>query len=399
MTKRSVLRVCVTAGTFIMLASSFAATTDGPSTSSPATGPAGASATSPTVAQGKPSPVPLNPLEWLARIRERQRVEQIRRNLDGIERAMAAYANASTTPFPVLNLSTEPADLSSTRPTTRPTSQPTSASTSRPSTQPANPPSQLRGISAQLIEGEGKDIYETAIKEIAATGANAVSFTILIAQEDGPSAQVTVAKESPTDKRLREIIGIARKAGLTVAVVPTVRLTAPSEGQWRATIDPTKGGHTWDGWWDSYSRFILKYARLCEESNVEVFFVGTAMISTESQKDRWVKLIGEVRKVYSGRLAYQVNWDCFRSVEFWDKLDLVSLSTGHDLCGQEQPTKDVLDRSWKRLRNDILDWHQKGRLPPLCIEAGYPSQITGAQMPWNFAGSDKPYAQLQKRCF
>jgi len=58
-----------------------------------------------------------------------------------------------------------------------------------------------------------------------------------------------------------------------------------------------------------YSRIIVDYARLAEETNVEAFHVGHelhALLTNASHGPRWSQLIKQVRAVYSGKVSVYV---------------------------------------------------------------------------------------------
>ena len=136
---------------------------------------------------------------------------------------------------------------------------------------------------------------------------------------------------------------------------------------------------------------------------MELFAVGSELISTEQQTDRWKALIEKVRNMpFRGRLTYSANWDHYKVPQFWDKLDIIGMTTYYELTGGKQPTEDVLLASWNRIKKEILDWQAKSKNPrPLLFtEVGWPNQKTAAEFPWDYyRAQDKPDPELQARCF
>ncbi len=256
---------------------------------------------------------------------------------------------------------------------------------------------EFRGIALQLHNGQDDHPYEQYIDEIARTGANTISLAIHAHQENGSSTSIFVdIRKTPGDERLEQLIAHARKRGLRVVLMPVVLLENTRDGEWRGKIAPT----SWDDWWEDYTGFIEHYAKLAQRSNVEVFLVGSELLSTEKYTKRWRKLIRLVRSIYSGRLAYSANWDHYRPIEWWDALDIVGMTTYYDLTEGKPATVERMIEAWKPIKKDILEWQAKINRPIMFTEVGWPNQISCGQYPWNYyANQDKPDPAAQANCF
>jgi len=256
---------------------------------------------------------------------------------------------------------------------------------------------EFRGITLQLQSGHPSHPYEQFIDEIAATGANTVSFVVAGYQEDGSSSSIFVdLRKTPSDHRMLELLAHARQRGLRVVVMPIVLLENAREGEWRGKIAP----ESWDHWWDDYGSFLFHYAELAQSGGADVFIIGSELVSTEKFTERWRELIRKVRQRFHGRLCYSANWDHYRPIEWWDELDLVGMTTYYDLTGGDEPTVQRLKAAWEPLREDILKWQAGIDRPILFTEVGWPNQTTCAQYPWDYYRSpDKPDPTAQANCF
>jgi len=259
---------------------------------------------------------------------------------------------------------------------------------------------EFRGISIQLYYSDPNHPYEEYIDEIAQTGANTVCFVVAAYQENAGSASIFIeARKAPSDQKLIRLFDHARKRGLRTVLMPIVLLESPREGEWRGKINPGN----WDDWWEDYTNYVLHYANLCEQGKVEILMVGSELVSTETQEDRWRGLIKQVRKAFKhdkGRLSYSSNWDHYKPIAWWDDLDIIGMTTYYDLTGGKKPTMDVLMEAWKPIKKEILEWQAKINRPILFTEVGWPNQETCAQYPWDYyRSSDKPDPQAQKNCF
>lgn len=273
------------------------------------------------------------------------------------------------------------------------------ASSSRPAK-----PARITGFCLQLPSGDDGGFYDQCIDEVAQAGANFVLMSVAAYQENATSLDLAIRPGSmPSDQRLLALIEHAHKRGLGVALMPIVLLRSPRLTEWRGKIDPTSapgGGRSWDEWWKLYQEYILHYARLAKQAKVEIFVVGSELISTETQKERWHGLIGQVRKACDSRLTYAANWDHYMKVSFWDDLDYLSMSSYYDLTeGKNEFDAQSLQSAWRKYQKDILAFQAKIDKPLLFTELGWPNQPTAAKEPWNYYASTRTDPQLQKTLF
>jgi len=256
---------------------------------------------------------------------------------------------------------------------------------------------QFRGISLQLHNSEPEHPYEQYIDEIAATGANTIALVVTAYQENCASTSLFIeARKSPSDARLRKLIDHAHKKKLRVILMPIILLENPREDEWRGKIAPSD----WDAWWEDYSNYIMHYTYIAEAAGVEMFIVGSELVSTETFTERWRELIGQVRRHYAGLVSYSANWDHYRPPKWWADVDVIGMTTYYDLTGGQEPTLDVLMEAWKKIKKEVLDWQAGINRPILFTEVGWPNQATCGQYPWDYyCSSDDPDPQAQANCF
>ena len=257
---------------------------------------------------------------------------------------------------------------------------------------------QFRGFSLQLQSAHPRHPYEQYIREIADTGANTVCLVIAAYQENGKSTSIFVDKRRvPSDERLKKLVAHAHGLGLRVVLMPIVLLENPEAGEWRGAIAP----RNWDDWWEDYYNYVLPYAELAEEAKVEMFVVGSELVTTERDyPDRWRTLIAKIRKVYGGYLSYSANWDHYTPVTWWKDVDVIGMTTYYDLTGGKEVTLPRLEAKWRDIRKTILAWQKTIGRPILFTEVGWPNQVTCAQYPWDYyRAEDKPDPQAQALCY
>jgi hypothetical protein len=255
----------------------------------------------------------------------------------------------------------------------------------------------MRGVTLGLHNADPANPYEKYIDEIGDMGANTINFVVAAYQENASSSSLFVdGRKTPPDARVRELIAYARSKGFQVIVMPILLLENPRTGEWRGKISPTD----WDAWWQRYYDYVLQYARLAQEAKADLFIVGSELVSTEEQTDRWRTLIKQVRQRFSGLLSYSANWDHYETPEFWSDLDIVGMTTYHDMNTPKHPALGQLVEAWKPIKSKILAWREKIGLSIVFTEVGWPNQVTCANQPWNYYGAvDEPDPQTQANCF
>ncbi|MCK4601643.1 MAG: hypothetical protein KAU28_04205 [Phycisphaerae bacterium] len=255
---------------------------------------------------------------------------------------------------------------------------------------------EFRGISLQLHNSDPEIPYEKYVDEIAETGANTICFVVHAYQENCSSTSIFLdARKTLPNQRIKNLISHARRKKLKIVLMPLVLLENPRKNEWRGKISPTN----WSEWWNDYYDYILRYAKLSQEADVDVFVVGSELLTTQKHEDRWRFLIRRCRKIYKGKLSYSANWDRYYAVKWWDAVDIIGMTTYHDLAGGDKPTVDRLMKSWAGIKKEILAWQAKINRPILFTEVGWPNLTTCARYPWNYCLDEDPDPAAQANCF
>ena len=262
------------------------------------------------------------------------------------------------------------------------------------------------GCSMQLQDVNLLAGYEKSCDEIAAIGGDSVMFVPSSSMEDMSSTRIYIdARHNLSEADLKALIHHAKEDGLRVILMPIVLVDiAPGVHDWRGTIHPEDTQHNddWDDWFASYTDMILYYARIAQETGVNVFSVGSELVSSESFADNWHDIIQKVRGVYHGQLTYSSNWDNYMMIPFWDDLDIVGMNSYWKLGPDNDPTVSVaeIDRRWAKIQEDLFGWQGKVKKPILLMEAGWCSLANASYEPWDYTQTQLPLdLDLQKRLY
>lgn len=218
--------------------------------------------------------------------------------------------------------------------------------------------------------------------------------------QDGlDSTDIRFDKEFPglfaTDSDIRHAVTYAHSQGLKVMVKPLIVVAKKlANGQftedpnhWRGQIDFGQDTTAWQAWFDSYTKFIIHYASLAQELDVDYFSVGTELGSAAPnfvqgklqpatrgpalQANHWKDVVAKVRSVYHGPLTYAPGPSEEMAVTWWDVLDAIGIDAYYPLTNIDDPTVQQLKAAWAPYIAILAGLHYKYNLPIIITEVGY----------------------------
>ncbi len=184
--------------------------------------------------------------------------------------------------------------------------------------------------------------------------------------------------DTPTDEALKHAIASCHKLGLRVVLKPHVD---PRTDEARINIMPS------EEWFDSFQEFTVRYAKLAQETGVEMYCIGTELEATtfSAWAERWNQIIEAVKTEYTGLLTYAANWTEYKEVPFWDKMDFIGLDAYFPLMESGDYSTADLVNSWDGIAGDIEKWLDEKGLKDkgvILTEIGYPSAEGARKQPW-----------------
>ncbi|MBN2189797.1 MAG: discoidin domain-containing protein [Candidatus Aureabacteria bacterium] len=223
-----------------------------------------------------------------------------------------------------------------------------------------------------------------------------ISLVITWYQEEQDSASIKpmyVGGNSARDEAVIHAVNQIHKNGMRVMLKPHVDCI---NGTFRGDIIPG------DEWFESYLAFIMHFASIAREYNVECFCIGTELEATtyEEYDQHWNNLIKEVRAVFNGKITYAANWSEYKGVLFWDKLDFMGIDAYFPLTGEKDPSQDDLDSAWESVKEEIKEYRDENNIsiPLIFTEVGYQSADGTNKTPW-YTSSEKEDQEEQAMCF
>ncbi|MBN1343139.1 MAG: hypothetical protein JXQ73_10690 [Phycisphaerae bacterium] len=239
------------------------------------------------------------------------------------------------------------------------------------------------GVAIQVdTSNKPVEMFGPLLREIASLGSNTVLIGADAYQKNASSGKLYLdSKKTPTEEQWKELLTIARKeCGLKVILAPKILLSDPLGTEWRGVIQPP----SWRKWFIQYRRIMNHFADVAQANGVEVLMIGSEMVSAEKHTEEWLEVIQQVRKRYDGKLSYSANWDHYQPVKFWDKLDLIGMTSYYKLSDDPGPTVQHMVEAWEPIKKSILEWQQTIGKPILFTEVGWCSQEGASIEPWNY---------------
>jgi hypothetical protein len=183
-------------------------------------------------------------------------------------------------------------------------------------------------------------------------------------------------------------------------------LCQPLDGYtWRGRLKPANPA----AFFASYGQMVEHYADLARQHGVDLFFIGSELSETQGFTDQWRALAKDVRTHFPGRIAYEVNWDVFDRVGFWDAVDVAGLSAYFPLDDAAHPSAAELKDAWHDSRNpkwlhhdwvqNVRDLARMSKKPVLFGELGYPSAAYGAKAPFDPSVAGAPDMAVQANAY
>lgn len=145
-----------------------------------------------------------------------------------------------------------------------------------------------------------------------------------------------------------------------------------------------KSEEDWISLENSYRSFILDYAKLADETNVEIFCIGTELEQFVLNRPAfWLQLILDIKKVYKGKLTYAANWDEYKRVPFWKELDYIGVDGYFPLSETLTPTIEEAKVGWAQWKIEMETLSVSVNKKILFTEFGYRSVDFSGKEPWN----------------
>lgn len=248
----------------------------------------------------------------------------------------------------------------------------------------------IRGVTVGPIEnayhpgvGYGSAAYGRTLGEARAMGATWVAVTPFGRVADLAGRGVDLSFEAPFEENRRAVaraVAMAHARGLRVLLVPHLWVES---GEWRALIDP-KTDDGWARWAESYTRFVVAWATVAEETRADMFSVGVELRSwvTTARAPSFAPVVAAVRRAYGGVVTYSANWDDVADTAILGDLDVIGVNAFYPLADGDGAGEDKLRDGGVRVRAKVRALAEAWQRPVVFTEIGYTTRRDPAVEPW-----------------
>lgn len=201
-----------------------------------------------------------------------------------------------------------------------------------------------------------------------------------------------------SDEGIEVTTRIAKEKGIQTMLKPHLWV----RNGWPGDI-AMKTEEDWQLWFQQYETFILHYARLAQQNQIEILCIGTELQQTTERDADWRNIIQKIREVYGGKLIYAANFhDEFEKVQFWDELDYIGIQGYFPLASLNKPSLETLKKGWEKPMAALLAVYKKFSRPIIFTEVGYRSSEDAAIEPWKWPQQNadvKSCVETQALCY
>ncbi len=237
---------------------------------------------------------------------------------------------------------------------------------------------EIRGIS---FEAPSTDVSINTFEPLSQIGANYIALMpYAFARKGETNLHYNINRQwvGEREEGIVQAIVSARHHNLNIMMKPHLWIQGSFTGD--MTFDNEED---WKAWEQSYTSYILFYAKLASKYNVELFCIGTELKAfVKERPDYWYTLITKVREVYKGKLIYAANWDNYQFIPFWTAIDFIGVDAYFPLNDSKTPKIEDLKQGWKPWWNQLETISNKNNRSVVFTEIGYRSIDYCVKKPW-----------------
>lgn len=225
--------------------------------------------------------------------------------------------------------------------------------------------------------GYGTPAAAASLGELRDLGVDWVSITPFgfLAAPDATEIRVL---HGESDERLRAVTAQAHALGLRVLLKPHLWLRPP---HWPGDVSQ-RDEAGWAAFFAAYREFVLRYATLGREADVDALLVGNELVATSGREAEWRELIAAARREFPGPLGYGANHSEAELVPFWDALDFIGVSAYYPLVEASSPSRRQLVEAWGPILDRLGALSRRWGRRVVFTEVGYPAADWAAWTPW-----------------
>ena len=248
-----------------------------------------------------------------------------------------------------------------------------------------------KGYTWGFFAGEGTyrtEAAERSMERLASNGLDWICIPVNCVQETFHSLNIfPMFGRTQSDEDVEFAVKKARSLGLKVCLKPMVDCL---DGIWRARIDFPRDTNTFyiERWFESYTRFMVHYAKLAERLGCEMLCTGCEMAGMDKNGDYCMKMIEQVRSVYHGLLMHNINHGDELRFSWLGAVDIIGISAYYPVTTPDDNSIELMRQRWGKVVETLEKAHEKYDRPIMFAEVGVRNEHGCTMYPWDF--HDRP---------
>lgn len=256
-------------------------------------------------------------------------------------------------------------------------------------------------VNAQKMKGvnlvSSKKFFDSKVsKPLRRIGANYIALTpYLLMKEGSPEIYYEIKENYWGDYlvNMKKVISNAHANGMSVMLKPHIYVENVG---WAGSLNfNTKN---WKIWENNFSKRMLDFANFAEENKVAVLCIGVELKTAAARNPLFFeKLIKKVRLIYKGKLTYAANWDNYKNIDFWDKLDFIGIDGYFPISLKKSPTITEIERGWNRVIPKLENYSKVIGKKIIFTEFGYRSCDSSLGRQWEIEQNKSVHTNFENQ--
>jgi hypothetical protein len=235
-----------------------------------------------------------------------------------------------------------------------------------------------------------------SLKALSETGANMVAIPVTQYLENVNGVEIIPTNNTAEDAGVVQMLGAAKNLGLARMLKPHLNVVS---GEWSANIGRDMSPEQRAEWFKNYTQFVLYYARMAQEQQVELFSVGNELTTMSAYKAEWQALIAEVRQVYTGTITYTADRNEAPQIQWWDAVDVIGINAYYPLALKDNSSPEEMIANFSNALVELEGMYLIWGKPVLITEIGFRSIKGSSKAPWDYQENGEVNVEEQEQAY
>lgn len=256
-------------------------------------------------------------------------------------------------------------------------------------------PSAIKGGNVSAF---GDMDYNEIQNEGQALNLNTITVSLLVRCDSATSSTLTVTDNDWA--KVKADVAALKQRGFKILIQPYPYIAdgAIAEVDWNPSDTTT--------WFTNYSTILQQIAEYAQSENLYGMYVATNLVHLEQYEDKWVSIIQNVKKTYSGKVFFRTNWwktaswapetvQAYQSTlnrKFWQYVDVIAIAAYFEVTDEQNPSSETLQKELhsteiynrkQDIVSEIKAFNDKWHKPIFFGELGLPPYSNAPSKPYD----------------